>query len=522
VANAALSAAPPSVTYLYPAGAKRGTTVEVTAAGTFERWPVQVWASDKAITGQAAKEKGKLSITVAADAVPGVHWLRLHDGHGASNLRPFLVGTLPEVMEKEPNDEVPAAQVLEASAVVNGKLAKAGDVDCFAIVLKKGQTLVASLEAHNTLRSPMDAVLQIVSADGFVLEQNNDWSGLDPQIVYPATKDGKYIARLFAFPSSPDASIRFSGGDAYVYRLTLTTGGFLDHTVPLAANRGSARVTAEGWNIPAEAKTLSPTVSGDEGIAFHSGVANSFRVKLEDHPCFTIKPAEPIAPPFSLTGRLTKNDTPETVRIAGKKGQALTLRVDSRGLGLLVNPVIVVRDEVGKQIVRAEPPNINKDTTLTFTPTADGVYRVEVHDLHELSGPRHAFRLRVAPAEPGFDLTLAGDRFALTPGKPLDIPVAIVRSGGFAKEIELAAEGLPAGVKVEVLPPPKGEVKSITLRLTAEKAGPSGPLRIVGRSKDPALARTAVAPLAEFETTTSDLWLAVGGDAPAAIPKKKR
>ena len=90
--------------------------------------------------------------------------------------------------------------------------------------MKKGQTLVASLEANRTLRSPMDAMLQIVSADGFVLDENNDFHGLDPQIAFTAKKDGTYIARVYAFPSSPDSSIRFFGSDACIYRLTLTTG----------------------------------------------------------------------------------------------------------------------------------------------------------------------------------------------------------------------------------------------------------------------------------------------------------
>ena len=34
--------------------------------------------------------------------------------------------------------------------------------------------------------------------------------------------------------------------------------------------------------------------------------------------------------------------------------------------------------------------------------------------------------------------------------------------------------------------------------------------------------RNARAPLAEFETTTPDLWLAVGGEVPPPPKKKKR
>jgi hypothetical protein len=117
---------------------------------------------------------------------------------------------------------------------------------------------------------------------------------------------------------------------------------------------------------------------------------------------------------------------------------------------------------------------------------------------------------------------VAADRFAIAPGKPLDIPVTVNRRAGFAKEITLTVEDLPLGVKAEVVPPPKVGAKTSTLRLSAEKVGPSGAFRIAGRAKDPELVRTARAPLAELESSTSDLWLAVGGEVSPPKPKKRR
>ena len=57
-------------------------------------------------------------MTIAADVAPGVHWLRAHDKDGGGNLRPFIVGTLPEVAEKEPNDAPAQAQPLKGPGVV--------------------------------------------------------------------------------------------------------------------------------------------------------------------------------------------------------------------------------------------------------------------------------------------------------------------------------------------------------------------------------------------------------------------
>src|SRR5207237_5759074 len=117
----------PTLTHFFPAGAQVGTTAAVTATGTFDKWPVGVWVSGHGVSATAAKEKGKLAVTVAADATPGVYWVRVHDETGASAPRPFVVGTLPEVVEKEPNDEVEKAQAVGQPAVVNGRLQKAGD-----------------------------------------------------------------------------------------------------------------------------------------------------------------------------------------------------------------------------------------------------------------------------------------------------------------------------------------------------------------------------------------------------------
>src|SRR4051812_27004785 len=219
-------AAPPTLTHLYPAGGKQGTTVTVTLGGTFDRWPVGAWVSGKGVEAKAAKQKGQLTLTIAADATPGPRWLRVYDGQGASPMRRFVVGVLPEVMEKEPNDDASKPQAITGDAVVNGRLEKAGDVDCYSVKLKKGQTLVASVLANRELGSPMDGGLQVVSEKGFGLAQNNDHAGLDPQVTYEAPEDGTYVVRLFAFPAVPDASVRFAGGERFIYRLTLTAGKY--------------------------------------------------------------------------------------------------------------------------------------------------------------------------------------------------------------------------------------------------------------------------------------------------------
>jgi hypothetical protein len=461
----------------------------------------------------------KLKVTVAKHAVPGVYWLRAYNPDGASSPRPFIVGTIPEAMETEPNDEPKKAQVLEGSSVVvNGKLSKTGDVDCFAVRLKKGETLVASLVAHHTLRSPMDAMLQIVSADGFVLDENNDFHGLDPQIAFTAKKDGAYIARVYAFPASPDASIRFFGSEACIYRLTLATGPFADFVVPLASSDTKSHpVEIEGWNIkPGPHPITIATELPDDPLAtvFGADLVNTFRIRVEPHSTFGVKHSEPLKPPFSATGRVDKAAGEARIRLVGKKGQALTVQVESRSLGLAVNPLVRVLDAEGQELGKAEPANLNSDTTLNFTPAVDGTYSLAVRDLFGGGGPRFAFLVRVL-SEPDYDLTVGTDRFTITPGKPTTVPVKVNRKLGFKNEVDVGVEGLPAGVKFEVTKPAKPDPSTVTISLSADKPV-SGAFRLVGTVKDePKLKRHARAPLAEFDETTADLWVTV-----LAPPKK--
>jgi hypothetical protein len=510
------SAAPPAVTTLFPAGAQRGTTVEVTASGTFERWPVQAWVSGRGVDVKATTDKGKLTVIVAADAVPGTYFLRLFDDQGASSLRPFLVGTLPEVREREPNDDPKSPQRLDGSCVINGKLEKAGDVDGFAIDCRQGQTLVAALEANATLGSPMDAVLQIVSPDGFVLAQDNDTHGLDPFLAFPVPKDGTYVVRAFAFPATPDSGIRFAGGDAFIYRLTVTTAGYADYVWPLAVPRFKpGTVEVIGWNLPEAAKQLRvrPRVNSDTATLAHRDLANPFQVRVEPHACF-VKPVgdEPfaLAVPGSVTSRLDRPNAIDTYTFSATKGQALAIRVEAESLGLPLVAALRVTDDSGKELAKADPPGFGKDPELTFTPPQDGTYRLTVRDIFDHGGPRCAYRLRLTRPEPDFALALKAERFNIEPAKTLDIPVTVQRLNGFAGDIALEIDSLPEGVAAEWVEVTKGAAQA-TLKLSAASdAFGTGPIRVIGTSKlERGHRQNATAPLAEFGTTTADVWLTV-------------
>ena len=513
-------AAPPTVNTLFPAGGQRGTAVSVTADGAFPRWPVQAWVDGKGVDVKPAKETGRLLVTIAADAVPGVYGIRLYDAEGASVARPFIVGTLPEVLEKEPNDDFKKPQVLDSSGVtVNGRLGKPGDVDHFALALKKGQTLVASMEAQRTLRSPMDGHLQIVSPEGFVLDHNDDFHGFDPQIAFAVPRDGTYVVRAFAFPAIPDSTIRFAGGDKFIYRLTLTTGPFFDYPYPLAVARSSpGKVDMIGWNLPLPLWSLPVPAPGDGDTVtlFHPDSANIISVRLEPHPSI-VKAAtnsrqtpQKIDLPITVTGRLEKPGDVNYFQFEGKKGQTLAFKAEAQTLSFPLDPVLVVTDQDGKQLAKAQAKAPGTDPALDFTVPQDGSINLEVRHLYGMGSRRHVYRLQAAPPKPDFALKLATDRFVVPPGKPLDIAVTVERFHGFKKDIELSVLGLPEGVTAQTIPAENAKAKTLMLRLFAGKTPYSGPIRVGGavRGEDGSK-HPAQATVADLGALTEQFWLTV-------------
>jgi hypothetical protein len=530
------AAAPPSLDLLFPAGAQRGQAVTVTASGSFSHWPAQVWTADDSITAHCLLEKGKVSLTAAPNARVGVHWIRVFDEEGATALRPFLVGTLPEVVEAEPNDDPTRPQPLASPCVtINGKLGRSGDVDGFAVPLKKGQTLVAALEANRQLGAPLDGLLQVVSPHGFVLTENDDGPDPDPFLAFQAPADGTYVIRTFAFPAVPDSRIGFAGGDAYVYRLTLTTQGFLDHVYPLAVSRETpGKVEAAGWNIDERARWLEVVVTGSEDAAQasldHPLLANAGAIRLEDHAvAIEVEPNAAASPqdvtlPVTISGRIDPPGDQDAYRFLAHKGEKWQLRVESRSLGHPLDAVLRVLDAAGKVVAEVDDPgsrrrNTTRDPELTFTAPADEAYRIVVRDLNGQGSFRHAYRLTAAAAQPGFTLTLASDRFTLTPDKPLKIPVTVARDDGFTAAIDVEALGLPENViATQVTSKPSGpSAKTVNLELCAHQGPWSGPIRITGRAQlADSLARPvpATTPLAGFATPTELLWLTVLKPAP--------
>ncbi|WP_422923045.1 PPC domain-containing protein [Singulisphaera sp. PoT] len=488
--EASAVAKPPSLEHLFPAGAQRGQSVAVTATGSFDRWPPLVWTdgegADLVVTPE--KDKGKLTIKVAPDAKVGIHWIRIHDEEGTTDLRPFVVGLLPEAVEAGSLSIADPPHV-----TINGTLAKKGESDQYSVHLLKGQTLLATVDANQGLKSPMDSVLQVASAEGFVLAQNDDEHGMDPQIAFVAPEDGNYLVRIFTFPSVPNSTIAFAGNAAYIYRLTLTTRGFVDFPYPMAiAGDAGATVEAFGWNVPESARKLPITFKADEpvGTVIHPELGNAIEVRRAsgrselEHEPNDLEHPQTIVVPSMISGRLEQAKDRDVFAFPAKKGEALTFRLEARVLDSPLDPVLTIVDATGKTLVEADDARRNRNPELLFSAPEDGTYRLIVRDLSDHGGERYVYGIEATATVPDFQLSVGTEWFTVENGKTLSLPVTIERKNGFNRPIEIRLEGFPAGVEAtSVRSEPEGDSsKAVTLTLTSKGTAGSAPIQVVGKA----------------------------------------
>lgn len=516
VSSDALSA-PPTLTHLFPAGGQRGSKVVVTCTGTFN-WPTRVWAPG--VEAIPRNDSGKLEIAIPADLATDRVWIRLYNEEGASVAQPFLIGSLKEVEEVEPNDQTAVAQsIADPQITLNGTL-KERDVDCFALKLEAGQTVIAALDANTRLGSPMDAIVQIVSPDGIVLAENHDDLHLDPRLAFTVRQAGTYVVRLFAFPSTPGTDIRFSGGPNFIYRLTMTTGPYVTHAIPLSVAIDQPGVVAvAGWNIPVETRLPVVPLGGgklaeqDEfeimdgmrrshdariGFAFSEAFAGATRVRLTPQivvSAFAAAGAHSVGPrsiqvSSSVSGCLRIRRQVDDYRIPLTKGQQVLISVETSSLDLPLDPVLKLSDPSGTLIAEADDMGSSRDAFIAHTAAMDGEYRLSVRDRFGQGGDRCWYLLTIRNEELDFELSAGADTIVINPDKPAELTVKVKRSGPKNESIgpiAIEAVGLPPGVKSAAVTSEATGATAAEVKLSLTTEGPafSGPIRIQGKASQP-------------------------------------
>lgn len=441
-------------------------------------------------------------VTIPAEAPIGIHDVRVVNDSGVSNPRAFAVGDLEEAPEGEPNNDVTEARRVALGTTIDGGIATPTDVDDFVFAGERGQRVVASL-LTTSLDSRLLGAVEIYDSGGKRLAAGREYQGGDALADATLPADGDYLVRVHDFTYT-------SGGLDHFYRLMLTTAPWIDAVFPPAVEPGrSNHLVVFGRNLPggrpdpaavAEGRVLdraevtldagadllarlafgglvAPASSGLDGLEFRlrnaSGASNPALLTIADAPLTLDRGdnddpahAQEVEPPCEIAGKVEARGDRDWYAFAAKKGEVLAIEAIGDRLGSPLDLYLALRDEAtGKVLVEVDdgPPvapasqfftRTDDPAAYRFVAPADGRYRLMVASREAASqaGPRHVYRVRIAPERPDFRLVvMPRDRNApadgvVGRGGRLDFAVHAWRKDGWDGPIRLTAEGLPPGV----------------------------------------------------------------------------
>jgi hypothetical protein len=141
-----------------------------------------------------------------------------------------------------------------------------------------------------------------------------------------------------------------------------------------------------------------------------------------------------------------------------KKGQGFTFDVIAQRAGSQLDSVLRILGPKGQLLAENDDHlernsgyngfNRTADSRIEgWIAPADGRYVVQVRDVHQRGGPAFGYFLQVTRSQPTFVMDLDTDKTNLAPGTAGVIHVRLTRKEGFTGAVQLAIEGLPAGVK---------------------------------------------------------------------------
>lgn len=394
---------PPTIASMEPAGLERGTTATFTIEGRnlsnasevlFDGPGIRGTLSKitdvtEKITGPRAgedldaqvplgkKQTAQLEITVAGDAKPGIHRLRVKTPLGTSNMIAFAVGTLPEIkkQEKMSMESSGALQSVPLPATLVGSIETTGAKDSYQFAGKAGEDVVFRVEASR-LGSKLTSMLTLSDASGQVLAsagQNTDRR--DAELHFTLPQAGNYTIAI--------GDRDMGGGKDYFYRLDGGDLPLVTSVFPLGVPAGEAtEIAVKGVNLGGAKAVKVQAAPGGEGwttmpVAM-AGILpiNEPRLAVghepeigEQEPNDTPAQAQKLTLPVTINGHIdggeARNGKPDEdyFRFRAKKGEKLSIGVAAARLGSQLDSVIEVLDGEGREIPRATIRCLNETTT---------------------------------------------------------------------------------------------------------------------------------------------------------------
>ena len=504
-ASAAATAQPMihHIEFATPRAAQRGTTVDVTLEGTYIKDAREVVFFEPGIRcigitplpslpkprntihGGYVQDLVQLRFEIAPDAPVGLHSFKVRTDTELTTLSTFAVTAFPVVAEGEEkqgaNDSLKTAKLVTANTSVLGRIdsGQLPDVDIYRVPGRAGQHLSVEIDSVRLSErfyggSEFDLAARILDADGREIAANDD-SALhlqDPILSAILPYDGDYFVevkqRIFStgtniyylahIGNNPRPLIAYPAGGPAGQPLTTTL---------LGDPAGSVNMTIQ---LPAKGTDF----------AYFGDAPSPLPMRLSPYPNVLENGGQTRvdALPAALNGVISTAGKTDTFRVAVKKGQRWRVMVFARSLGSPLDARLVIRragDEkievegddatlasrglyaMSAQIQRPE----QMDPAFVWEPKADGDYILSMSDMRGFASPTSVYRVEIEPVRDEISTYLQAKvtdsvetprltSIAIPRGNRWTVTVSLAEGLGnrFKGELELAAEGLPKGVRM--------------------------------------------------------------------------
>ncbi len=533
----------PVLNTVFPAGGQAGTSLIVAVDGTGLDGLRDIRSTIPQLTAKKI-DTNRFRLDIPAGTPAGVYDLRAVGLYGMSSPRAFFVGNRTEASEVEPNDTFDAAQQVGLDVVVNGRIEKPGDVDCYKFKAKAGQRVVLECWAER-IDSKLRAVLEVHDAEGKRLAANRGYAGIDPLVDFLVPADGTYFVKVF--------DLSYLGSAAHFYRLDIDTKPRVEFALPCVVTRGkSTKVKLFGRNLlgepsPVRGRVVSLALDSVEVEITPPGADRHERMPLRwrspaqvtvdafpyHHPgshapvliSVTDVPviigtsdnnvpdrAQEITVPCEVSGQLADGDHRHWYAVRARRGEVLWLEAFGTRIGSPVDLDLAVLDPTphtplakggigGLELLKLAGtvenlggyrfPTAHPDPAGRWVAPADGRYLILVRNLIGGSNrdPRRIYRLSVRREEPDFHLAVVSRRTDQPAGLNLMrggrewLLVLAVRRRGLSGPIRVTAEKLPPGIQCPDIWIGPGQDRGIVV-LSADRDCPgfTGGLNLVGHA----------------------------------------
>jgi hypothetical protein len=443
--SSALLAAEPTIRNLDVRGLRIGGTTTLVIDGDDLGMTPRLllpFPANQTLKAGGTDKKATFDVVLDGEVVPGYHHLRVVTDGGIS--LPVVIGVdrLPQVALAPLVSEMPIA--------FHGAVAGGATVET-KFQGKAKQKVLVEVEAQR-LGSKLRPIVHLYSPKKLQLSWSWAMPALhgDTRLEAILPEDGTYTIALH--------DVEYAAAAPSFFRLRIGDWSYVDQVFPpTVAKAQIANVELLGMSAPVQMLVNAPKTPEAFPLSWpKAGVWSGPRpfVTVSAHPEFVELPTkdklqELPEGPLGVSGKLSVPFEEDRYRVAVTPGKKVRLEVFAERIGSPIDAALVVRNEKGDQLVRAEDSPGSLDPVLEYSvPDKVTSIIVGVVDAQGRGSPRGVYRLVIDPQSASkneYKLTTPAQRISLPTGGQAVVPVLVERRG-YQGKIDLTAT-MPAGVK---------------------------------------------------------------------------